>query len=153
MIPADLFVNDVLRVNTYLIARNVEVWMWGDMLLSPKEFPAMVDRPLHGGAVGYGKAVRDRLPRNIVICDWHYDDDQEEFPSLAKLQKEGFRVIAATWKKEKTIRNMSRFASRNRAYGMMATSWFYVQGGNWGMVDNIIHESGQAFESAVSSAQ
>jgi hypothetical protein len=97
--------------------------------------------------------VRDRLPRSIVICDWHYSDDQENFPSLAKLQKEGFRVIAATWKKEKTIFASSRFAARNTAYGMMATSWFYVQRGNWAVVDEIIRVSGQAFESDISSAQ
>ena len=113
----------------------------------------MTDGPMHGGAVGYGKAVRERLPRSIVICDWHYDDDRENFPSLVELQREGFRVIAATWKKEKTIRQFSRFAARNRAYGMMATSWFYVQGGNWNVVENIIHVSGQAFESGISSAQ
>jgi hypothetical protein len=153
MIPADLFVEDILRVNTFLKARNVEVWMWGDMLLSPEEFPAMLDRQMHGGTAGYGKAVRDRLPRSIVICDWHYNDDAEKFPSLSELQKEGFRVIAVTWKKEQTIRNFSRFASRNRAYGMMATSWFYVQRGNWGIVDRLIRQSGEAFESGISSAQ
>jgi len=153
IIPADLFLKDVLRVNEYLTARKVETWMWGDMLLSPEEFPGMFSRHLHGGVVGYGKAVRDRLPRDIVVCDWHYSDDQEEFPSLVKLQREGFRVVAATWKKEKTIRDFSRFASRNRAYGMMATSWFHVQRGDWDVVERIIRMSGQAFENGVSNAR
>lgn len=147
-LPTELFLMDVLRIHGYLKQRGVETWMWGDMLISPDEFPVMRAWELHGGYVGnygYGKPLRDQLPRDIVICDWHYFDDQAEFASLSAFQQEGFRVLGATWKKEKTMRNFSRYASQHGAEGMIATTWFHVPRKEWDVVDRIIKNSGEAF--------
>ncbi|MFZ0257665.1 MAG: hypothetical protein WAN46_18950, partial [Gammaproteobacteria bacterium] len=108
----------------------------------------MLAKHLHGTAPGYGKALRDKLPHDIVISDWHYFDNQKDFPSLTTMQKEGFRVIGVTWKKPKTIRNFSRYAAQHSAYGMMATTWFHVQRQEWDVVNQIISESGSAFSRA-----
>ncbi len=145
ILPAELFLQDVLHIHDYLKNRGIETWMWGDMLISPEEFPEMFASELHGGSVGYGKALRAKLPKDIVICDWHYSDDQPDFPSLAVMQKEGFRVIGTTWKKPRTIDNFSRYAAQHHAYGMMATTWFHVQRKEWDVVERIIRESGDAF--------
>jgi hypothetical protein len=145
MLPADLFLRDVLRIHDYLKKRGIETWMWGDMLISPAEFPGMLAKHLHGTGPGYGKALRDKLPRDIVICDWHYLDSQSDFPSLATMKQEGFRVIGVTWKKKETIRNFSRYAAQHGAYGMMATIWFYVPRRKWDVVDIIIRTSGEVF--------
>jgi hypothetical protein len=145
MLPAELYLQDILKLHGYLKAKGVETWMWGDMLISPAEFPDMLDRDLHGTVEGYGKPLRDKLPRDIVICDWHYSDDQSDFPSMDVMQKEGFRVIGSIWKKEKTTRNFSRYAARHGAMGMMATTWFHVRKNEWGVVDSIIDVSGTAF--------
>jgi hypothetical protein len=142
-LPADLFLQDVLRIHAYLKNRGIETWMWGDMLLSPDEFPGMLDRHLHGVMPGYGKALRTKVPRDVVICDWHYFDDQPDFPSLITMQKEGFRVIGSTWKRESTTRNFSRYAEKHGAYGMMATTWLKV--GEWDAVQEIINVSGEIF--------
>jgi hypothetical protein len=120
--------------------------MWGDMLISKEEFTDIPDDHLHGSKPGYGKALRDKLPRDIVICDWHYRQNESEFPTMAAMQEEGFRVIGTTFKKEATISNFSEFASKHSAYGMMATSWFYVQRQQWDTVDRIIELSGEAFQ-------
>ena len=145
MLPVALFLLDVLKVYNYLKKKNIETWMWGDMLIAPHEFPTMHSRHLHGSADGYGKTLRDQLPRDIVICDWHYFDDQTEFPSLSTMKNEGFRVIGSTWKKEKTIRNFSQYAAQHNAYGMMATTWFHVQRKEWDVIKRIIEVSGEAF--------
>lgn len=145
MLPADLFLLDVLKVYNYLKQKGVETWLWGDMLISPNEFPTMLARHLHGSVSGYGKPLRDKLPKDIVICDWHYLDQQSDFPSLDIMQKEGFRVVGATWKNETTIRNFSRYAAQHNAYGMMASTWFHVQRKEWDIVKRIIEVSGEAF--------
>ena len=145
MIPAVLFLKDIFRIHDYLKQRHIQMWMWGDMLISPEEFPKMLSTHLHGFNPGYGKPLREKLPRDIVICDWHYFDDQVDFPSLSVMQTEGFRVIGATWKTEKTIRNFSRYGSQHGAYGMMATTWFHVQRKEWDTVDSIIRLSGEIF--------
>jgi hypothetical protein len=94
---------------------------------------------------GYGKALRDRIPREIVMCVWHYFDRQEEFETVGKLAKEGFREIGASWKRESTMKNLSLFASENGANGMIATTWYLVQREQWQEVEDIIHESGKSF--------
>jgi len=153
MLPADLFLKDILKIHDYLKARGIETWIWGDMLISTVEFPNMLPQHLHGDAKGYGKELRNRLPRDIVICDWHYFDGQADFPSLAVLNKEGFKVIGVTWKKEQTIRNFSRYAANHGALGMMATTWFYVQRKEWNTVNRILRVSGRVFSQDFPDAQ
>lgn len=151
MLPAELFLDDVLRIHAYLNKKGVSAWMWGDMLISPDEFPSMLRNHLHGTVTGYGKAMRDKLPRDIVICDWHYYDKQESFPSLSIMQQEGFSVVGASWRRLQTTQNFSLYAGQNGAYGMMATSWF-VEGtkhnrvvNNWNDLMQIVRESGLIF--------
>ncbi len=143
--PADLFLKDVRRVHAHLKKRNIQTWIWGDMLLSPEEFPQMLDKHLHGTLPGYGKSLRQKLPRDVVICDWHYFDRQPDFPSLREFRQEGYRVLGATWKTTETIRNFSSYAATNGASGMIATTWFHVQRKEWDVVERIIRESGAIF--------
>lgn len=145
MLPADLFLKDVLLIHDYLKSRNVETWMWGDMLISVEEFPSMPKNKLHGSKPGYGKALRDKLPRDIVICDWHYKQAEPGYPSLATMRAEGFRVIGTTFRDEDTIRKFSKYASQHGANGMMATTWFLVNRKEWDAVDRIIVFSGETF--------
>lgn len=153
MLPADLFLRHLLRIHGYLKHRGVQTWIWGDMLVSTAEFPSMFAGHLHGSAPGYGKVLRDKLPRDIVICDWHYADDQADFPSLAKMVDEGFVVIGATWEKPRTIVNFSGYAASHGASAMMATTWFRVQQREWGRVAEILQISGDAFQRAFAEQQ
>lgn len=145
MLPAELFLKDVLLIHAYLKERGIDTWMWGDVLLSPSEFPTMPAKQLKGATEGYGKQLRDELPRDIVICDWHYTTDGTEFPSLSKMQNEGFRVLGAIFKHSETTNNFARYAAENNAYGMIATTWFFVQRREWDVVDEILRESGDVF--------
>lgn len=142
-LPADLFLKDTLTLYSYLKERQVATWMWGDMLVSPGEFPDMLSKHLHGTVTGYGKVLRDKLLKDIVICDWHYFDKQEDFPSLKSMVDEGFQVLGATWKRKETTKNFSRYAAEHGGAGMIATTWFHVQKKEWDVVDRIIKESGE----------
>jgi hypothetical protein len=148
-LPPELFLKDVMRLHSYLKERGIETWMWGDMLLGKEEFPGMLQRHLHG-ASGYA-SLRGRIPKDIVIVDWHYADDQSAFPSASAFAESGHRVLGSTWKKDKTIRNFSRYVANMPAgagEGMVATTWAHVPKKEWGIVDNIIEVSGEAFWNA-----
>ncbi len=145
VLPADLFLQDVSHLHGYLKQRGIETWMWGDMLIAPDEIPGMIVHQSHGTAQGYGRAMREKLPRDIVICDGHYSQSQPDFPSLAVFKREGFRVLGATWRNEKTIRNFSHYAAMQGSDGMIATTWFYVPRKEWNVVDEIIRYSGKIF--------
>jgi len=145
-LPAELFLEDVRRLHRELKARGVETWMWADMLLSPSEFPTMFPRTLHGGNLpGYGAPLRRQLPRDIVLCTWHYHDQQPEFPVFDVLRGEGFCVLGATWQHETTIRNMSRAAATSGISGMIATTWFLMQRGEMDAIERILEISGREF--------
>lgn len=146
ILPANLFLADTMKLYNYLKSKRVETWMWGDMLISPEEFPTMRGGGLHGSEVGYGAALRSQIPKDIVIVDWHYNDRQKDFPSLVAFKKEGFYVLGSTWKKERTIRNFSNYAARNGADGMVSTIWAHLMNeDDEEVVDRIIRKSGEVF--------
>lgn len=148
MLPPDLFLKDVERLYAHLKKRGVETWMWGDMLIAPEEFPSMLDKHLHG-THGYS-SLRNKIPKDIVICDWHYFDEQPDFPSASAFVKDGHKVLGATWKKEKTIKNFSRYISTMSANneGMIATTWFGALKRDADALNKIIQLSGEAFWNA-----
>jgi hypothetical protein len=145
MLPAHLFLEDVKRLHGYLEKKGVETWMWGDMLSSPDEYPELKPKTLHGTKLGYGRELRKKLPKSVVICDWRYGDDLDVFPTSKTFVNEGFRVIGTTFKRFETTEKFSRFASRSGLEGMIATTWFHVQKKNWDDVDEIIRTSGRIF--------
>jgi len=144
LLPADLFWKDVSLIHGYLRERDIDTWMWGDMLVSPGELPSMKSNHFNG--VGnYGGPLRDKLPKDIVICDWHYETENESFPSIDLFRSAGFRVMGVTFNESKTIANFSHYAARHGADGMIATIWFYLQRKEWGTVESIVRESGEIF--------
>lgn len=147
MLPAELFAEDVRAIYDFLDSRNIELWMWGDMLLTSDEFPTMKATYLHGGVGDYGQKLRRLLPRNIVICDWHYTDQQTDFPSLAALQNDGFRVIATTWESASTVKNFNNYAAARNAHGTMTTTWYYVPQRRFDTVERILTTSAKSFKS------
>lgn len=148
MLPAHLYLQDVRRLHAWLTQRGVAVWMWGDMLISPDEFPGMDTTYLHGGAPGYGRALRRQLPRDMTICDWHYTDTQTTFPSLARFAAEGFSVLGTVWKKPATVQQLSRYAAQHGARGMIVGTFSHVQRGEWDVVTRIVQQAGLAFRQA-----
>ena len=148
-LPVDLFLQDVNLVHDYLTKMHVETWMWGDMLISSVEFPTMFHENLNGNEIGYGEKLRKKIPKDIVICDWHYWDTQAGFPSIAAFHASGFHVLGASWRKAKTTQNFSRYAAAHGADGMIVTTWFDPDEPlvvyTWDELNKIIQESGSAF--------
>lgn len=118
MQPHFLFAEDVKRLYEFLKERGVGVMMWGDMLLRPDEaFDAA-----HGGEPQNFWLARKLIPRDIVIVDWHYQPSPR-YPSVRVFKQEGFEVIGATWRNQKTIVEFSKAAKEAGALGMVQTTW------------------------------
>ncbi|MCS6860277.1 MAG: beta-N-acetylhexosaminidase [Abditibacteriales bacterium] len=114
----DLFLNHVLRLYNFLKDNNVKMMMWGDMLLLRGE----ARDATHGGPPMHTAAVRLALPKDIVICDWHYAPAYD-YPSVRLFRSLGFPVIGATWHNPYNIYAFSRAAQRAGAMGMLQTTW------------------------------
>jgi len=120
---AELFAKAVNDLHGHLVGtRKVEMQMWGDRLLD-------------GEATGYGSweastngtsAAIDMVPKDIVMCDWHYGTENMDFPSIRIFQDKGFRVWPAGWNNEESIRRFIEVARRESGplmLGYLCTTW------------------------------
>ena len=144
-LPPDLFLQDVITLNDYLVARDVDVWMWGDMLISANEFPEMHKKNFHG-IQGYNE-LRNQIPKNIIIADWHYHHETKDFPSAKAFADAGHDVVGASWKNMNNIRLFAEYMADMgiKGRGMIAGTFFHVQRREWGIVNPIIDESGHRY--------
>ena len=71
------------------------------------------------------QARSTRSPKDIVMCDWHYEV-MDQFPSVRYFQEKGFRVWPAGWNKEASIRRLIEVARQEagpKMLGYLCTTW------------------------------
>ena len=124
--PAELFAGEVKSLHGHLKAIGCRMWMWGD-------------RFIDGKSTGIGKweasengtsPAIDLVPKDILICDWHYNQ-APEMPRF--FAAKGFEVVACPWRKPavalaqlaqiRAIRRGTDQAVAHRAQGMVQTTW------------------------------
>lgn len=124
--PADLFAEEIKTLHAHLKKLGCRMWLWGD-------------RFLDGKSTGLGKweasengthPALDLVPKDIVICDWHYNGAPDTPLHFAK---HGFDVVACPWRKPdvalaqlarmQELRHGADPAVARHALGMMQTTW------------------------------
>ncbi len=149
-LPPDLYLKDVMILYHYLKKKHIQVWMWSDMLYTKKEFPSMKKSGANlNGKNGYYK-LRDKLPKDIVMCVWHYRGNEKNFPTALTLANDGYKVLGATWKFPQTTKNYANYIYYlpMNALGMIATTWYGLSGKRKELINEIIEFSGKAFWNA-----
>jgi hypothetical protein len=123
---AELFAGEVTSVRNHLAEKNRELWIWGDRLIDGKS----TGIGLWEASYNYTWRAIDMIPKDVVICDWHYER-ADNTPVYFAMK--GFRVITCTGRKPETsvlqAEDMARFRKNTtkemkpRYYGMMQTVW------------------------------
>jgi hypothetical protein len=124
--PAKLFAKAVNDLHEHIVGkRKLEMLMWGDRLLD-------------AATMGYGEwesakngthPAVDLIPRDIIICDWHYEK-RAEYPSIPFLLGKGFKVWPSGWNKVEATEALIDCAQRHRSPQMMGhlcTTWGAVR--------------------------
>lgn len=124
--PSQIFAKATNDYHAHLVdERGVEMLMWGDRLLD-------------ANATGYGKweAAENRthlainiIPKDIVICDWHYTL-REGYPSIPLFLEKGFRVWPSGWKEVEATEALIHFSRQyksKRMLGHLCTTWGAVK--------------------------
>ena len=99
--------------------------MWGDRLLDAETTGYSRWEASDNDTAG---AV-DLIPKDIVICDWHYGK-RESYPSIAHFTGKGFRVWPAGWHDPEATRALMQAARADqsgRVLGFLVTTWGKVQ--------------------------
>jgi hypothetical protein len=121
--PAELFAKAVNDYHRHLVGeRKVEMLMWGDRLLDAK-------------ATGYGEweaaangthPAIDRIPKDIIQCDWHYGE-RASYPSVGIFLEKGFRVLPTGWRETKAtlalLRDSLNHRDDPRMLGHLFSTW------------------------------
>lgn len=121
-----LFADEVRRIRDRLQAKDRRLWIWGDRLLD-------------GRTTGLGEweaslndthRAIDLIPKDVVICDWHYERPD---PTAVYFAMKGFEVVTCPWKNVepalRQLEDMTRWrrqsasAMRPRFQGMVQTVW------------------------------
>lgn len=119
--PAELFALEVNRLHDHLQHRHLTMLMWADRVEGAK----------YQGVSQYDNAHNDlsaaieKIPRDIILCDWHYEG-RRHYPSLGYLTGKGFRVLACGFTPEKAAAAFSDDARRQNnplILGYVATTW------------------------------
>ncbi len=126
--PAELFAKAVNDYHRHLVGeKKVTMLMWGDRLIDGN---VMKYNGWSASKNGTAPAV-DRIPKDIILCDWHYDK-RVEYPSVRYFQDKGFRVWPAGWNNPDATRALIQCARRNatdRMLGHLCTTWVLEAGG------------------------
>lgn len=118
--------------------RGCRVMMWHDMLIESKDF-----RGYTAGGNERTRGLIDKLPKDVIICDWQYGDpkENETWPTFDYFMDKGFDTLACPWNNLPGIRSLGAKVVEKNAFGMLCTTWhqFYgdrmkdmlVVGSNW----------------------
>jgi len=123
---AELFAKAVNDYHKHLVEeKKVEMLMWGDRLID-------------AGKINYGKweasangtaPAIDRIGKDIIICDWHYEP-RPAYESVPMFLEKGFRVWPASWKKPEAAKafiDYSNTINNPRMLGHLNTTWGAVK--------------------------
>jgi hypothetical protein len=128
---AELFAGEVTKIKSHLAEKNRELWIWGDRLIDGKT----TGIGLWEASYNYTYRAIDMIPKDVVICDWHYERPDQTPVYFAM---KGFRVITCPWRTPPTAviqtEDMAKYKKyatpemKPRYYGMMQTTWMGPDG-------------------------
>lgn len=126
----ELIMEDIQKLHGWFTERGVKIMLWGDMFLAPGEGTDACFAP----SIGEARKRRALLPRDAIICDWHYAvAEPAEYKSLKVFRDSGFKTIGAAWFRSDNIRNLAQACVMFGVEGFLQTTW---AGFNFKITDN-----------------
>ena len=122
--PAKLFAESVNDLHQHIVGdRKLTMLMWGDRLLDAQ---TMHYGKWESATNGTAPAV-DLIPKDIILCDWHYRA-QTNYPSVPFFLNKGFRVWPSGFQPAEGAKALSEFSLQQRTrntnvIGYLATTW------------------------------
>jgi hypothetical protein len=126
MSKAQLFADEVTRIHDHLAASKRELWIWGDRLIDG----AATGVGMWEGSMNNTYSAINMIPKDVLICDWHYERADKTAPNFAK---NGFNVVTCPWtdpalalvqlKDMMGFRDSANKHTKRHYKGMMQTVW------------------------------
>ncbi|MCE5347079.1 MAG: family 20 glycosylhydrolase [Bacteroidales bacterium] len=123
---AELFAGEVRIIRDHLSLKGRKLWIWGDRLIDGKT------TGIGEWEGSYNNTYRaiDMVPKDIVICDWHYERP-DQTPVIFAMK--GLNVITCPWRVPANavlqtqdmvkFRKYATSETKDHYMGMMQTVW------------------------------
>ena len=125
----------------YVEGKGARAMMWHDMLLEKG------DKRWEGYYANGDEATKkmvEALPRNIIICDWEYENGTNvcntAWPTMRYLKGKGFDVVGCPWENMRAAQTMGAALSEMGGLGLLQTTWHHLDGKKW----TLMYRSGAA---------
>ena len=119
---AELLAKAINDYHKHLVGKHkIEILMWGDRLIDASKYSY---GKWEASANDTAEAI-DMIPKDIIICDWHYEP-RKAYESVPMFLDKGFRVWPASWKKPdaaKALVDYSKQFEDKRMLGHLNTTW------------------------------
>jgi sarcosine oxidase delta subunit len=123
---AELFAGEVTKIRNHLALKDRELWIWGDRLIDGKT----TGIGMWEASMNQTYRAIDMIPKDVVICDWHYENAVPTAPYFAL---KGFRVVTCPWRfPDVTVKQLESMIfyrenspgeMKENFAGMMQTIW------------------------------
>jgi len=123
-----LFANEVTAIHDHLAKRNKTLYIWGDRLIDG----LTTGIGMWEGSYNDTWRAVDMIPKDVVICDWHYDRP-DKTPIYFAMK--GFRVLSCPWRTPdfavQQIKDILNFRAnstpemKERFLGVLETTWTF----------------------------
>ena len=123
---AELFAGEVSKIRNHLDQSGRKLWIWGDRLLDGKT----TGLGMWEASFNNTHRAIDMIPKNVVICDWHYERPDQTPVYFAM---KGFEVLTCAWRNPAVataqVQDMVDFRAKATAEmkprfkGMIQTVW------------------------------
>jgi hypothetical protein len=123
---SELFAEWVNALHGHIVGRRgVEMLMWADRLFDG--LGTVYEYTDYEASQNGTAAAIDHMPKDIILCDWHYDK-LVEYPSVTFFTGKGFRVLACPWKGLEAAQTFLGYAAGHVAapgslLGTLLTTW------------------------------
>ncbi|RJP69409.1 MAG: hypothetical protein C4539_07815 [Ignavibacteriales bacterium] len=120
--PAFLFSKAVNDYYNHLVRkRGLEMMMWGDRLIDT----ASTGYSHWEASNSRTHLAIDSIPKDIIICDWHYAK-LDQYPSIPIFLKKGFRILPSSWKDVDAANALLEYSLKHKNQNMLGhllTTW------------------------------
>ena len=131
----ELVLKHISGLAEFVKSRGARAMMWHDMLLD------QADSRWKGFTVCGTKetgAILDKLPKDIIICDWQYQDTAQhkkgpltDWPTMTYFKEHGFSVACCPWENDTSMKSMADHIVKIGGFGFIETTWHHLFGRNW----------------------
>jgi hypothetical protein len=120
--PAVLYAKVINDFHNYFVKnKKIEMFMWGDRLIDGKKHTYGEWESSLNGTAG----ALDMIPKDIIICDWHYEL-RDSYSSIPMFLEKGFRVLPCSYVNPEAAKALIKYSLRqenDKMLGHLFTSW------------------------------